>query len=68
MIEREEKFVELIRSGKLNLPEWFNKLLEFFCIDEASQTSTSVDKLEEEFYTELHEYFFHPCQPCFTFG
>ena len=48
---------KLIRGRRTNLSEWFEKITDEFCKDQAVQERTSVETIKKKFYTDLIEQF-----------
>ena len=48
---------KLIRGGRTNLLEWFEKIADDFCEEQAVEDRTSVETVKEKFYTDLTEQF-----------
>ena len=48
---------KLIRGGRTNLSEWFEKIVNDFCEEQAVEDRTSVETVKEKFYTDLTEQF-----------
>ena len=44
---------KLIRGGRTNLSEWFEKIVDDFCEEQAVEDKTSVETIKEKFYTNL---------------
>ena len=56
--KKEQQLLEkLIRGGRTNLSEWFEKIANDFCEDQAVEYRTSVETVKEKFYTDLTEQF-----------
>ena len=53
----QELLEKLIRGGRTNLSEWFEKIAEEFCEEKAVEDGTSVETVKKKFYTELTEQF-----------
>ena len=49
---------ELIHGGRTNLSEWFEKIADDFCEEQAVEDRTSVEIVKDKFYTDLTEQFF----------
>ena len=57
----EQQLLEkLIRGGRTNLSEWFEKIVDEFCEEQAVEDRTSVETVKEKFYTDLTEQFCVP--------
>ena len=55
---KEQQLLEkLIRRGRTNLSEWFEKIADDFCEEQAVEDRTSVETVKEKFYTDLTEQF-----------
>ena len=55
---KEQQLLEkLIRGGRTNLSEWFEKIADDFCEEQAVEDRTSVETIKEKFYTDLTEQF-----------
>ena len=53
---KEEQLLEkLIHGGRTNLSEWFEKIIDDFCEEQAVEDRTSVETVKEKFYTDLAE-------------
>ena len=48
---------KLFRGGRTNLLEWFEKITDDFCEEQAIKDRTSVETVKEKFYTYLTEKF-----------
>ena len=48
---------KLIRGGRTNLSEWFEKITDEFCEEQAIEERTSVETIQKKFYTDLTEHF-----------
>ena len=56
---KEQQLLEkLIRGGRTNLSEWFEKIVDDFCEEQAVEDRTSVETVKEKFYTNFIEQFF----------
>ena len=49
---------KLINGGWTNLTEWVESICQEFCEDEATKTSTSLQSIESQFFSDLHDSFF----------
>ena len=47
----------LIRGGRTNLFEWFEKIADDFCEEQAVKDRTLVETVKEKFYIDLVEQF-----------
>ena len=55
---KEQQLLEkLIRGGRTNLSEWFEKIADGFCEEQAVEDRTSVETVKEKFYTDFTEQF-----------
>ena len=55
---KDQQFLEkLIRGGRTNLSEWFEKIVDDFCEEQAVEDRTSMETVKEKFYTDLTEQF-----------
>ena len=55
---KKQQFLEkLIQGGRTNLSEWFEKIVDDFCEEQAVKDRTSVETVKEKFYTDLVEQF-----------
>ena len=48
---------KLIRGGRTNLSEWFEKITDEFCEEKAIEEITLVETFQNKFYTDLTEQF-----------
>ena len=48
---------KLIRRGRTNLLEWFEKITDEFYEEQAVEDKTSVETINKKFYTDLTEQF-----------
>ena len=48
---------KLIRGGRTNLSEWFEKIDDKFCEEQAVEERTLVETIKKKFYTDLTEKF-----------
>ena len=56
-IKEQQLLERLIRGGRTNLSEWFEKIDDDFCEEQAFEYRTSVETVKEKFYTDLAEQF-----------
>jgi hypothetical protein len=49
---------KLINGGRTNLTEWVESLCKEFCEDEATETYSSLQSIESQFFSDLHDNFF----------
>ena len=55
---KEQQLLEkLIRGGRTNLSEWFEKITNDLCEEQAIEERTSVETIWKKFYTDLTEQF-----------
>ena len=48
---------KLIREGRTNFSEWFEKIVDEFYEEQAVEERTSVETIKKKFYTNLNEQF-----------
>ena len=48
---------KLIRGGRTNLSEWFEKIVDDFCEEQAVEDRTLVETVKEKFYTDSTKQF-----------
>ena len=48
---------KLFRGGRTNLLEWFEKITDDFCEEQAIEDRTSVETVKAKFYTEFTDQF-----------
>ena len=53
----QELLEKLIRGGRTNLSEWFEKITDEFCEEQSIEERTSVETIQKKFYTDLTEQF-----------
>ena len=51
----QELLEKLIRGGRTNLSEWFEKIIDEFCEAQDIEERTSVETIQKRFYTDLTE-------------
>ena len=57
-VTKDQQLLEkLIRGGRTNLSEWFEKIADEFCQEQAIEERTSVETIQKKFYTYLIEQF-----------
>ena len=56
-IKEQQLLEKMIRGGRTNLSEWFEKIADDFCEEQAVEDRTSVETVKEKFYTNLIEQF-----------
>ena len=56
-IKEQQLLEKLIRGGRTNLSEWFNKITDDFCEEKAVEYRTLVETVKEKFYTNLTKQF-----------
>ena len=49
---------KLVNGGPTNLSEWVETICQEFCEDEAVETSSSLQSIENQFFSDLHDSFF----------
>ena len=55
---KEQQILEkLIRGGRTNLSEWFENITDDFCEEQAIEEITSIETIQNKFYTNLTEQF-----------
>ena len=55
--EEQQLLEKLIQGGRTNLSEWFEKIADDFCEEQAVKDRTSVETVKEKFYTDITEQF-----------
>ena len=55
--KNQELLQKLIRGGRTNLSEWFEKIADKFCQEQAVEERVSVESIEKRFYTDFTEQF-----------
>ena len=53
----QELLKKLIRGVRTNLSEWFEKIADAFCQEQAIEKRASVENIEKRFYTDFTEQF-----------
>ena len=48
---------KLIQGGRTNLSEWFEKIRDEFCEEQAIEERTSIETVQKRFYTDLTKQF-----------
>ena len=56
-IKEQQLLEKLIREGRTNLSEWFEKIADDFCEEKAVEDRTLVETIKEKFYIDLTEQF-----------
>ena len=56
-IKEQQLLEKLIRGGRTNLSEWFEKIVGDFCEEKVVEDRTSVETVKEKFYTDLTKQF-----------
>ena len=56
-IKYQQLLDKLIQGGRTNLSEWFKKIADEFCEEQAIEERTLVETIQKKFYTELTEQF-----------
>ena len=54
-IKEQQLLEKLICRGRTNLSEWFEKITDDFCEEQAVEDRTLVEIVKEKFYTDLTE-------------
>ena len=49
----------MIRGGRTNLSEWFEKITDEFCQEHAIEERVSIETIEKRFYTDFTEQFLY---------
>ena len=49
---------KLINGGRTNLSEWVETMCQEFCEDEVTETSSSLQIIQSQFFSDLHDSFF----------
>ena len=55
--KEEQLLQKLIRGGHTNLSEWFEKIANDFCEEQAVEDRTSVETVRQKFFTEFTDQF-----------
>ena len=55
--KEEQLLQKLIRGGCTNLSEWFEKIADDFCEEQAVEDRTSVETVRHKFFTEFTDQF-----------
>ena len=56
-IKYQQLLDKLIQRGRTNLSEWFEKIVDEFCEEQAVEERNSVETIQNKFYTYLTEQF-----------
>ena len=48
---------KLIRGGRTNLSEWFEKIVNYFCKEQVVEDRTLMETVKEKFYIDLTKQF-----------
>ena len=57
-VTKEQQLLEkLIKGGRTNLSEWFEKIADDFCEEQAVEDRTSEETVKEKFYTDFTKQF-----------
>ena len=57
-VTKEQQLLEkLIRGGRTNISEWFEKITDDFCEEKAIEERTLVEAIQKKFYTDLTKQF-----------
>ena len=57
MTKEQQLLDKLFRGGRSNLSEWFEKIADDFCEEQAVEERTSVETVKVKFYTDFTEQF-----------
>ena len=57
VIKDQQLLDKQIQGGRTNLSEWFEKIADEFCEEQAVEERTSVETIKKKFYTDLTEQF-----------
>ena len=49
---------KLINDGRTNLTEWVESICKEFCEDEATETYSSLQSIESQYFSDPHDSFF----------
>ena len=52
-----ELLEKLIRGGRRNFSEWFEKIIDKFCKEQAIEERVSIESIQKRFYTDLTDQF-----------
>ena len=55
--KEEQLLQKLIRGGRTNLSEWFEKIADNFCDEQAVEDRTSVETVRQKFFIEFTDQF-----------
>ena len=50
--------LKLTNRGRTNLHDWIERINDDYILEQAIEDQTSLDKIKEKLYTELHDEFF----------
>ena len=56
-IKEQQLLEKLIRGGRTNLSEWFEKIVDDFCEEQAVKDRTSFETVKDKFYIDSTEQF-----------
>ena len=57
-VAKDQQLLEkLFRRGRTNLSEWFEKIIDDFCEEQAIEERTSVETIQNKFYTDITKKF-----------
>ena len=56
-IKEQQLLEKLIRGGRTNLSEWFEKIANDFCEEQAVEYKNSMETVKENFYIDFTEQF-----------
>ena len=57
VIKDQKLLDKLIQGGRTNLSEWFENITDEFCEEQAIEERTSVETIQNKFYTDLTKQF-----------
>ena len=57
MTKEQQLLDKLFHGGRTNLSEWFEKIADDFCEEQAIEDRTSVETVKAKFYTEFTDQF-----------
>ena len=57
--EEEKLLSKLVNGGRTNLTEWVESICKEFFEDEATKTYSSLQSIESQFFSDLHDSFFY---------
>ena len=56
-IKDQQLLEKLIRGGRTKLSEWFEKIIDEFCEEQAIEERTSMETIQKKLYTDLTKQF-----------